>query len=91
VWTPYSLNFELSINYPYWEPRRVTSELRPIVGLHLHPVHIIFNPIVDSQYRDGFGNLEFVSATRIAYNFNDKWAVAAEDAAPIRSHRRPVS
>ena len=91
------LNFELSVNYHYWEPRRVTSELRPIVGLHLHPVDIVFNPIVDTNYKGGPGNLEFVPATRIAYNFNDKWAVAAEEylrfwpAAPVRSHRRAVS
>jgi hypothetical protein len=85
----YGLNFELSVNYHYWEPRRVTSELRPIVGLHLHPVDFIFNPIVDTQYRGGIGNLEFVPATRIAYNLNDKWAVWP--AAPIQSHRRAVS
>jgi hypothetical protein len=83
----YGLNFELSVNYHYWEPRRVTSELRPIVGLHLHPVDIIFNPIVDTDYRGGVGNLEFVPATRVAYNLNDKWAVAVEeysDFGPLR-------
>ena len=75
----YGVNFEFSVNYHYWEPRRITSEVRPIVGLHLHPVDIIFNPIVDTDYTGGFGNLEFVPATRIAYNINDKWAVAAEE------------
>ena len=83
----YGVNFEFSVNYHYWEPRRITSEVRPIVGLHLHPVDIIFNPIVDTEYRGGFGSLEFVPATRVAYNLNDKWAVAAEeyaDMGPLR-------
>jgi hypothetical protein len=57
----YGVNFEFSVNYLYWEPRHVSSEVRPIVGLHLHPVDIIFNPIVDTLYRGGFGSLEFVS------------------------------
>ena len=72
----YGVNFEFSVNYKYWEPRHFTSEVRPIVGLHLKPVDIIFNPIVDTDYTGGFGNLEFVPATRIAYNLNDQWAAA---------------
>jgi hypothetical protein len=75
----YGVNFEFSVNYKYWESRRITSEIRPIVGLHLHPIDIIFNPIVDTEYRGGFGGLEFVPATRVAYNFNDKWAGAFEE------------
>jgi hypothetical protein len=75
----YGVNFEFSVNYTYWESRHITSEVRPIVGLHLHPVDIVFNPIVDTDYTGGFGNLEFVPATRIAYNFNDKWAGAIEE------------
>jgi hypothetical protein len=42
---------------------------------------------VDTDYTGGFGNLEFVPATRLAYNFNDTWAVAAEeysDFGPLR-------
>ena len=84
----YGVNFEFSVNYHYWEPKRFTSEVRPIVGLHLHnKVDVIFNPIVDTNYTGGFGNLEFVPATRVAYNLNDKWAVAAEeysDFGPLR-------
>lgn len=83
----YGVNFELSFNYSYWEPKHITSEVRPIVGLHLHPVDIIVNPIVDTDYTGGFGGLEFVPATRIAYNLNDKWAVAFEeyaDCGPLR-------
>ena len=79
----YGVNFEFSVNYTYWEPRQITSEIRPIVGLHLHPVDIIFNPIVDTDYRGGFGGLEFVPATRIAYNVNNKWAVAFEEYADV--------
>jgi hypothetical protein len=83
----YGVNFEFSVNYTYWESRHITSEVRPIVGLHLHPVDIVFNPIVDTDYTGGFGNLEFVPATRVAYNFNDKWAAALEeysDDGPLR-------
>ena len=83
----YGVNFEFSVNYKYWESRRITSEVRPIVGLHLHHVDFIFNPIVDTEYTGGFGGLEFVPATRLAYNFNDKWAIAAEEYAdfgPLR-------
>jgi len=84
----YGVNFEFSVNYTYWESRIITSEVRPIVGLHLHPVDIIFNPIVDTDYRGGFGGLEFVPATRVAYNFNDRWAAAFEeysDDGPLRN------
>jgi hypothetical protein len=50
-------------------------------------VDFVFNPIVDTDYSGGFGNLEFVPATRLAYNFNDKWATALEeysDDGPLR-------
>jgi len=79
----YGLNFEFSVNYKYWESRRITSEVRPIVGVHLHPVDFIFNPIVDTNYAGGLRNLEFVPATRLAYNLNDKWAVAVEEYADL--------
>ena len=74
----YGVNFEFSVNYKYWESRHITSEIRPIIGLHLKPWDIIVNPIVDTDYAGGPGNLEFVPATRVAYNLDDKWAVAAE-------------
>jgi hypothetical protein len=79
----YGVNFEFSVNYKYWESRKFTSEFRPIIGLHLHQVDLIFNPIVDTNYTGGFKNLEFVPATRVAYNLNDKWAVAAEEYADL--------
>src|ERR1035441_6795267 len=50
----YGVNFEFSVNYHYWEPKRFTSEVRPIVGLHLHKVDFILNPIVDTDYTGGF-------------------------------------
>ena len=75
----YGVNFEFSVNYSYWESRHITSEVRGITGLHLHQVDFIFNPIFDTDYTGGFGNLEFVPSTRVAYNFNDKWAAALEE------------
>jgi hypothetical protein len=75
----YGVNFEFSVNQLYWESRRITSEIRPIIGTHLRKVDLIYNPILDTDYRGGFGGLEFVPAGRVAYNFNKDWAVAAEE------------
>ena len=89
----YGLNFEFSVNANYWESRRITSEIRPIVGLHLHRVDLIYNPILDTKYAGGLGNLEFVPAARVAYNLSPQWAVAAEEYAdfgPLR-HFVPVN
>ena len=74
----YGVNFEFSFNYKYWEPRHFTSEIRPIIGTHLAKWDFILNPIMDTEYRGGPKNLEFVPAFRTAYNLNDKWAVASE-------------
>ena len=54
----YAVNFEFSVNHHYWESRTITSEIRPIVGLHLHPWDFIYNPIVDTDYTGGLGNLQ---------------------------------
>ena len=75
----YGMNFEFSVNAGYWEGRRITSEIRPILWLHLHPFDFIYNPIVDTDYTGGFGNLQYNPAGRIAYNLNDRWAVAVEE------------
>ncbi|HLX75822.1 MAG TPA: hypothetical protein VKR26_13835 [Terriglobales bacterium] len=75
----YGANFEFSVNASYWEDRTITSEIRPIVGLHLHPVDLIYNPILDTDYRGGFGNLQYNPAGRVAYNLNDNWAFAVEE------------
>lgn len=74
----YGVNFEFSINQKNWEDSRFSSEVRPIIGWHLKPWDIIVNPILDTAY-DGFKNLDFAPATRIAYNFNDKWTLSAEE------------
>lgn len=74
----YGANFEFSINAQQWDEKRYTSEVRPIVGWHLHPVDIVINPIVDTSY-DGLKNLEFVPAMRVAYNLNPTWALAGEE------------
>jgi hypothetical protein len=86
----YGINFEFSVNAHNWEPKRITSEVRPIVGAHLRRFDLIVNPILDTDYTGGFGSLEFVPATRVAYNFNGKWAFSAEeyaDVGPLRDFR----
>jgi hypothetical protein len=74
----YGANFEFSVNNKRWDATHFTSEVRPIVGWHLKPWDIIINPIVDTAY-DGLKNLEFVPASRIAYNFPSGWTLAAEE------------
>jgi hypothetical protein len=75
----YAVNFEFSYNSKHWDYRRYTSEIRPIIGWHLHPVDIFINPILDNSYLNGVKGLDFAPATRVAYNFNPKWAVAVEE------------
>jgi hypothetical protein len=74
----YGANFEFSINQKDWNENRYSSEVRPIIGWHLKPWDIIINPIIDTDY-NGFKNLDFAPAMRVAYNFSDKWALAAEE------------
>ncbi len=74
----YGVNFEFSVNSSHWDARRFTSEVRPIIGWHLHPIDVIINPILDTSY-DGLKNLDFAPATRVAYNLPKEWAVAAEE------------
>src|SRR5579863_10212422 len=84
----YGVNFEFSVNQKQWDPRHFTSEVRPIIGWHLHPVDIIVNPIMDTGYTGGFKSLDFAPAVRVAYNFSPKWAGAVEEYAdygPLRS------
>lgn len=84
----YGANFEFSYNSAHWDPHTYTSEIRPIVGLHLHPWDFIFNPILDNSWTGGVRSLDFAPSTRVAYHLNDKWAVAAEeydDIGPLRS------
>jgi hypothetical protein len=74
----YAANFEFSRNARYWDTRRTTSEIRPIVGWHFHPVDVILNPILDTSY-NGVRNLDFAPAERIAYNLPSAWTIAAEE------------
>src|SRR5205823_2757005 len=83
----YGANFEFSYNSKHWDERCFTSEIRPIIGLHLHPVDLIFNPILDNSWAGGFKSLDFAPATRIAYNVSPAWALAVEEYAdygPLR-------
>ena len=74
----YGVNFEFSDNARHWDPKRFTSEIRPIIGWHLHPVDIIVNPIFDTAY-DGLENLEFAPATRVACDLSRTWKLAIEE------------
>lgn len=83
----YGINFEFSYNARHWDPRRYTSEIRPIVGWHLGAVDLVVNPILDNSYSGGLGGLDFAPASRVAYNVSHRWALAAEeydDFGPLR-------
>jgi len=73
----YGVNFELSYNSPHWDPTRITGEIRPIIGTRIGRVDIVFNPIIDTSF-NGFDQLSFAPAIRLAYNFSPTWAVALE-------------
>ena len=89
----YGMNFEFSYNAKHWDPRTFTSEIRPIIGVHLHPVDIIVNPILDNSFAGGFKSLDFAPAARVAYNLSPHWALAVEEYADIGPLRdfQPVS
>ena len=79
----YAVNFELSFNADCWDPKRITSEIRPILGWHVHSWDFLVNPILDTDYTGGFANLDFAPASRIAYNFRPKWALSVEEYADL--------
>ncbi len=87
----YGVNFEFSVNQKQWDPRHFSSEVRPIIGWHLHPVDIIINPIMDTGYTGGFKSLDFAPAIRVAYNLTSRWAVAAEEYADYGQFRQIAS
>ena len=74
----YGANFEFSWNAKHWDTKRVTSEIRPILGWHLPNVDVIVNPIFDTSY-DGVKNLIFAPSTRVAFNVKPKWQLAVEE------------
>lgn len=73
----YGVNFELSYNEPQWDPSRYSGEIRPIVGVHLGRLDLIFNPVVDTDF-NGLGKLDFAPEARVAWNLSDKLAFALE-------------
>jgi hypothetical protein len=73
----YGVNFELSRNARRWDTKRITGEIRPIVGWRNGPVDFIINPILDTSF-DGLSRLDFSPAVRLGYNFSETWAVAVE-------------
>jgi len=89
----YGVNFELSYNEPHWEPTRFAGEIRPIVGVHLGRFDLIVNPIVDTDFTGGIGNLEFVPAVRAAWNIDGTLAVALEEYADLGTldHFKPTA
>ena len=87
----YGVNFEFSRNTAHWDQTPNTQEVRPIIGWHLGSVDLILNPILDNSWK-GFSSLDFAPATRLAYNINKAWAIAAEeydDFGPLRGFNPP--
>jgi hypothetical protein len=74
----YGVGFELSFNAKRWDPKLVTSEIRPILGVHLGALDVITNPILDTAY-EGIGEMELAPSARVAYNASSTWAVALEE------------
>jgi hypothetical protein len=74
----YGVNFEFSVNTAHWNERQLTSEIRPVIGMHAGRLDLIFNPIVDTDYT-GLGNLEFMPATRIAMKVAGTAKIALEE------------
>jgi len=87
----YGVNIEFSRNTAHWDPSPNEQEIRPIIGWHLGSFDVIFNPIFENPYQ-GFSRLDFDPATRVAYNLNKMWAIAAEeydDFGPLRGFYPP--
>ncbi len=74
----YGMNFEFSYNRPQWEQKRYSAEIRAIAGVHLGPVDLIVNPILDTEF-NGLGRLDFAPEMRVAYHVDDKLGFALEN------------
>ena len=75
----YGVNFEFSWNQRQWDSQVNTGEIRPIIGWRLgNGFSITFNPILDNSYK-GLSRLEFVPATRLDYQIDKQWTIAAEE------------
>jgi hypothetical protein len=83
----YGINFETSYNAKRWDTRRITQEARPIIGWHLKPFDLFFNPIMDSRFEGGIRSLEFAPSARLAYNISKTTAIAAEQYADLGEFR----
>jgi hypothetical protein len=79
----YGVNFEFSYNEPHWDPNRFAAEIRPIVGAHLGRFDLIVNLTVDTDFKGGVDNLEFVPEVRAAWNVEGKIALALEEYADL--------
>ena len=88
----YGVNLEFSFNTAHWDERTYTSEIRPIIGVHLGRFDFIFNPIVDNSW-NGFSKLEFVPATRLGVTLSEKCKIALEEYADFGrvSHFLPAA
>ena len=87
----YGINFEFSYNRPQWDPRRFTSEIRPILGWRSGRITFIINPILDNSFT-GARNLDFAPAERLAFTLSPAWTIAAEeydDFGPVRHFYSP--
>lgn len=74
----YGVNFEFSINEKRWDPKRYTSEVRPIIGWHLQSWDIFVNPILDTAY-DGLKNLDFAPSVHVGYKKTDRLQLSVEE------------
>jgi hypothetical protein len=75
----YGINFEFSWNQKQWDTQVNTGEIRPIIGWRFgNGFRITVNPILDNSYK-GLNRLEFVPATRLDYQIDREWTVAAEE------------
>jgi hypothetical protein len=75
----YGINFELSYNTPHWEPTRFSGEMRPIIGWRFGRWDLIVNPILDTDFAGGVGNLDFAPCVRLAYKVSSKLGFALEE------------
>jgi hypothetical protein len=78
----YGCNLEFSVNARRWDTTRFTSEIRPILGLHLGRIDVILNPILDTAY-DGLSKLDFAPSARVAADLRGRWGVALEGYADL--------
>ena len=90
----YGFNFEFSVNALYWEDRWSYFGDWPIVGVHLDVGIGFTTRSWMTDYTGGLKGLQYNPAGRVAYNFNNKWAMALEQYdgfGPLRGLCRTIS